>query len=58
MLRNTNMALAFVNATVKSAKKEGLDVDKGKGNWIARRVAINADKPRFAVVQEGRKVIR
>jgi hypothetical protein len=37
--RPTNMALAFINAAVKPIKKQG-----NKAVWMARRVAINADR--------------
>jgi hypothetical protein len=37
--RPTTLALAFVNAAVNPLKTQG-----SKAGWIARRVAINADR--------------
>lgn len=47
--RPTSMAAAFVTA---ACKMQGVDPDKGKGNWVARRTIINAGRPGFAVVTE------
>lgn len=43
MLRPTNMALAFAQAAIKTAEAAPVSVNKGTGNWIARRVVLSAD---------------
>ena len=47
--RPTSLAAAFVNAAVA---QHGISVDKGHGNWIARRTLLNTDRPGFGVVKE------
>lgn len=41
--RPTTMAEAFINATAKLMREKKVDHQAGKGNWVARRVAIQAD---------------
>jgi hypothetical protein len=54
MYRATAMASAFINAAAAQINSGNANPDKGTGNWIARRTAINADRPRFGMVYEGR----
>ena len=49
----TNMAAAFINATVNKMKTEKVDHQTGKGNWIARRVVLNAENPKFHAERGG-----
>ena len=41
-MRNTNMANAFLRATLKHVDAGKVDHQQGTGNWVARRVAIKA----------------
>lgn len=50
--RATTLADAFVNAVVKTTKAEKVDHNTGQGNWIARRVILNAERPGFGMVKE------
>jgi hypothetical protein len=47
--RPTTLAQAFINAAVKSGDL-GKKVDHNY--WVARRVAVNCDKPNFGLVTE------
>lgn len=44
--RPTALADAFMTATAKALRQGMIDPDKGKGNWIARRCAIDAQQER------------
>jgi hypothetical protein len=48
--RPTTLAAALVAATIKQAEKERIDPNTGKGNWIARRVALDIDHHEKAYV--------
>jgi hypothetical protein len=50
--RPTSFADAFVSAVVKTTKAEKVDHTTGQGNWIARRVILNAERPGFGMVTE------
>ena len=43
-MRNTNMANAFLRATIKQVDLGKVDHQRGTGNWVARRVAIKAEQ--------------
>ena len=47
--RPTTLAQAFINAAVKSGE---LTTKVDHSRWVARRVAINCDKPNFGLVTE------
>lgn len=47
-IRPTSLASAFINAAVKSGDLKKVDHQ----HWVARRVALNCDKPKFGVVTE------
>lgn len=40
--RPTSIAAALVSAAAKTINDGGVDLKKGTGNWVARRVAANA----------------
>lgn len=44
--RPTAMAAAFINAVAKKINAGEVDHQTGKGNWIARRIAIDAEQGR------------
>jgi hypothetical protein len=47
------MAEAFITATAKAMQNNTVDHQSGKGNWIARRVALNAtERGAFGIVTE------
>lgn len=56
MHRPTTMAQAFVNAAIKVAEKQKVNVNKGTGNWIARRVALSLDNKHNFVNDNYKKV--
>ena len=43
-MRNTNMANAFLRATLKHVDAGKVEHQHGTGNWVARRVAIKAEQ--------------
>lgn len=47
--RPTSLASAFINAAIKSGD---LRKQVDHQHWVARRVALNCDKPKFGVVTE------
>ena len=52
-LRPTTLADAFMTATAKQIKAGKINVNKGQGNWIARRCAIDAQQERkIGIVKE------
>lgn len=51
-IRPTNMAAAFINATANAEHKFHALRKPKVDHWVARRVALLADKPGFAVVAE------
>lgn len=50
--RPTTLSAALVQALVALSKAEMIDPATGKGNWIARRVALNCERPGFGVKHE------
>jgi hypothetical protein len=56
MMRTTALAEAFVKAAANNITSGDANPDKGTGNWIARRAALNTERPNFGMVYEGRKV--
>lgn len=54
--RHTSMAAAFIKATIKVDHQQPLDLHKGRGNWVARRVALNAtERGQFGMTTEDDK---
>jgi hypothetical protein len=59
--RPTSLASAFINAAIPVLKKVDHDVRAGgcdanpRASWVARRVALNCDKPKFGMVTEADK---
>lgn len=58
MSRATNMTDAFLMAAVKVAEKETVNPDKGKGHWIARRVALNSERKHFGMVNDNHRKVK
>ncbi len=47
--RPTTFADALINAALKTPN---VNEKKGTGNWVARRVLLNTERPNFAIVVE------
>ena len=57
--RPTNMAGAFIAAAVKAGVgTEKVDHQRGTGSWVARRVAMNCERPGFAEVNDTKHLPR
>jgi len=51
-IRPTNMAAAFINMAATAERQHG-DLSRPKvDHWVPRRVAMNAERPGFAIVTE------
>lgn len=51
--RPTSLAAAFMKAAIKVDHQQPLDLQKGSGNWVARRVALNAtERGQFGMTTE------
>lgn len=51
--RPTSLAAALMKAAIKVDHQQPLDLQKGRGNWVARRVAHNAtERGQFGMTTE------